>query len=274
MLTRILVAAIFVPILFVFFFFLPPVAMALLFAFISSMAAWEFLKAAGGGKLTGAMKAVSVLSSACIPLGVWMGHGGVTIGVCAYMVAFVSFGCAVYGYGREEAPVGFHQVTVALFAGVAVPAGHSALVALKCMEQGKYLVLLAVVITFLSDTGAYFVGMFLGKHRGILPVSPKKSAEGFVGGFVSGALFALLYGLILQAAAGLSVNYLHLALIGLVGSVCTALGDLAFSLVKRECGVKDYGKLLPGHGGMMDRFDSMVFSAPVVLFLVTLLPVF
>lgn len=271
---RILVAVICVPILFFVMFFLPPVVMTVLFAAVSAMAAHEFFRAVGEGKLTLAMKLPALVSSAAIPVAVWLGFGGMAIGVCAFVVMCISFWCAIRSYGEEEAGIGFYHVMLTLFGGVVIPAGLSALVALKCMEQGKYLVLLAVMLAFITDGGAYFVGMFLGKHRGITKVSPKKSLEGYIGGFVTGVAAALLFGAVVQAASGLAVNYLSLALAGLVGAVVTELGDLAFSLIKRQYGVKDYGNLLPGHGGMLDRFDSMVFCAPAVLFVVTVLPVF
>ena len=78
-------------------------------------------------------------------------------------------------------------------------------------------------------------------------------------------VFSLVYGLVLHMGWQMEVHYLALAIYGLVGALVTEIGDLSFSLIKRECGIKDYGKLLPGHGGMMDRFDSMVFCAPVIM---------
>ncbi|MDD6159967.1 MAG: phosphatidate cytidylyltransferase, partial [Oscillospiraceae bacterium] len=144
----------------------------------------------------------------------------------------------------------------------------------KCMEQGRFLVLLAVILAFITDGGAYFAGVFLGKHRGITQVSPNKSLEGYIGGFVTGIIFAVLYGVVISAITKLPVNYLSLVLCGFIGALVTELGDLSFSLIKRQNGVKDYGNLLPGHGGMLDRFDSMLFCGPAVLFIVTLLPVF
>ena len=134
--------------------------------------------------------------------------------------------------------------------------------------------LLPVISAFLTDVGAYFAGVFLGKHRGVTRVSPNKSMEGYVGGILSGCVFMLLYALVLARFAGLTVSFPLMALYGLVGSAVTELGDLSFSLIKRQCGVKDYGNLLPGHGGMMDRFDSMVFAAPTLLLLVELFPAF
>ena len=98
--------------------------------------------------------------------------------------------------------------------------------------------------------------------------------EGYIGGFISGVVFAVLYGLVASKIAGDSVRLLPLALCGLFGALATEVGDLAFSFIKRQYGVKDYGHILPGHGGMLDRFDSMMFCGPVVLFIVQCLPVF
>ena len=161
-----------------------------------------------------------------------------------------------------------------LFGGLMIPMALSTLVVLKGMEHGRYLVLLPVLCAFLTDGGAYFAGVFLGKHRGITKVSPNKSLEGYIGGILSGALFLLLYGVILRQFAGLEVSLPVMAVYGLLGSAVTELGDLSFSLIKRQFGIKDYGNLLPGHGGMLDRFDSMTFAAPTLLILVTLLPAF
>lgn len=271
---RILVAVVFAPLLFVVMFFLPPVVLAVVVAFISALACFELLRATGGGKVTVPMKAASIAAAAAIPLGTWLGAAGMTVGSCAFAVMAVSFWCAIRAYDEKETPIGFYHVLLTLFGGVLIPAGLSALVALKCMEHGRYLVVLAVLLAFITDGGAYFAGVFLGRHRGITRVSPNKSLEGYIGGFVTGVAAALAYGGIVGAAAGLSVNFVSLGLCGLFGALATELGDLAFSLIKRQFGVKDYGHLLPGHGGMLDRFDSMIFCAPVVLFIVILLPVF
>lgn len=142
------------------------------------------------------------------------------------------------------------------------------------MEYGKYLVLFAVLLAFVTDAGAYFAGVFLGKHRGVTQVSPNKSVEGYIGGFAAGVVFALIYGLVISEITRASANLGSLALSGLFGAAATEVGDLAFSFVKRQYGVKDFGNILPGHGGMLDRFDSMLFCAPVVLFIVRFLPVF
>lgn len=271
---RILVAVIFVPILFVIMMFLPPIVWTIVVALIAAMAAYELLRATGEGKVALPMQVIAILSAAVIPLSAWLGWVDIVIPACTFVVAVVSFWCAIRAYDEHGAKIGVYQVLLTIFGGALIPAALSSLVTLKCMEQGRYLVLLAVILAFITDGGAYFAGVFLGKHRGITKVSPNKSLEGYIGGFITGIIFAVLYGLVVSAITDRPVNYLSLALIGLVGALVTELGDLAFSFIKRQYGVKDYGNLLPGHGGMLDRFDSMLFCGPVVLFIVTLMPVF
>ena len=274
MLKRILVAVVGIPLLFCIILFLPTVVWALVVALISCIAAHELLGAAGEGKITVPMRAVTLLSALLIPLGVWYGRAVPVIGVCVFAVLTVSFWCAIRAYNEGDVSIGFYHVMLTLFGGSIIPLGLSALVRLRGMEQGRYLVLLAVCLNFATDSVAYFGGIFLGKHRGITRVSPKKSLEGYISGFVGGILFAILYGLVIGAIEDCSVDPVALALCGLLGALFTELGDLVFSFIKRQYGIKDYGHLLPGHGGMLDRFDSMILCAPVVLFFVTYLPVF
>jgi len=270
---RILVAVVLAPLFFVDLFFLPPVCLAVTVSVIVAMASYELLRAT---KVVhhNHMYVYTALSAAAIPMGYWAGWGSLVSLAAALLLMAALFFTAIRLYGIEEKEVRFEQVMACLFGGVAVPLFLSSLVRLKGMENGQYLVLLPVICAFLTDVGAYFAGVFLGKHRGITRVSPNKSLEGYVGGILSGCVFMLLYALILVRFAGLEVSFPVMALYGLVGSAITELGDLSFSLIKRQCGVKDYGNLLPGHGGMMDRFDSMVFAAPMLLLLVQLLPAF
>lgn len=271
---RILVAVIFVPILFVVMFFLPNWVWALVVAFISAMACHELLRATGEGKVSKSMEAAAICAAFAIPVSSCFGYSWMAIGFWGFLVMAISFWCAIRAYDGAVAAIGFYHIMLTLFGGILISAGLACLVALKAMEHGKYLVLLAVLLAFITDGGAYFAGVFLGKHRGITQVSPKKSLEGYIGGFITGVVFAIAFGAVVQAASGLSVNFVSLAIGGFVGAVATMLGDLAFSLIKRQYGIKDYGNLLPGHGGMLDRFDSMIFCAPVVLFVVTRIPVF
>ncbi len=136
-----------------------------------------------------------------------------------------------------------------------------------------------LIITFcgawLADTGAYFVGTFFGKHKLCPEISPKKTVEGLVGGIVSNALFMMLAGCIVSLfSKELTVDYILLAILGVFCAVLGVVGDLIASLMKRQCGIKDFGKIMPGHGGALDRFDSMVFVAPFMATMLSMLSVF
>ena len=140
---------------------------------------------------------------------------------------------------------------------------------------GLYVLILAFVAAWMSDVSAYFVGTLIGKHKLIPEVSPKKTVEGSVGGIVFAVLGLLLYGLILDLIIdGLYVNYAVLAVLGVLLSVISQLGDLIASLIKREHGIKDYGTLLPGHGGIMDRFDSLLPVSTAILVICLVFPPF
>lgn len=272
MLIRIVVSLILAPLFFVVLFFLPPVFLAVLVGGIAAIAGFELMRAMKVAHHNG-MYVCAILSAVAIPLGSWLGYGSWTAKAAMVLLMVSLFFIAIRLYSTDRA-VGFEQVMVCLFAGTVIPQFLGSLVELKCMENGRFLVLLPVITAFSTDIGAYFTGMFLGRHRGVTKVSPNKSLEGYVGGILSGVLGLLLYGVILERFVGLEVMLPMLALYGLLGSGITELGDLSFSLVKRQFGVKDYGQLIPGHGGMLDRFDSMIFAAPTILLLVQVLPAF
>lgn len=129
------------------------------------------------------------------------------------------------------------------------------------------------ILAFLSDTGAYFAGRAFGKHKLAPVISPHKTVEGVVGG-VLGAIFGMLiFCLVMQLGFKMQVNYLYAVLYGVVGSLGAVFGDLCFSVIKRQTGMKDYGNLIPGHGGVLDRFDSMMVVGPLSELLLLLLPV-
>ncbi len=272
---RILVAVIFVPLLIWTMLFLPAIVWTLVVTFIAAVAAFEFLRAM---KVTDhRLIGWTVAAAALIPLLCWAEN---TVGELEHynyiyfpvlLLLIFPFFHSIGTFGREnEVPVA--HLMSCYFAGVVLPLALAALVELKCMEHGRYLVLLAVLMAFVTDAGAYFVGVFFGKHRGITAVSPNKSLEGYIGGFATGVLFALAYGLVVQAVEQVEVSLPGLAVCGFLGALATEMGDLAFSYVKRQMGVKDYGHLLPGHGGMLDRFDSMIFCGPVILLCAAVLP--
>lgn len=270
--TRIIVAAVAVPVLFVIMFFLKPVFLAAVAAVICALAAFEFTRAVCP-KANIRIRIYSAVSAAVIPFVMLSSASfAITRGVSAVFLAAV-FIEGIVAYEKEE-PISFDHILSCIFAGIIYPVMLSSLVSLKTMENGKLLVLLPVIITFCCDSGAYFAGVFFGKHKITRLVSPHKSAEGFAGGILCGVACLFIYCGIVAAATDLHVNFAAVAVYGIVGSLSVELGDLVYSLIKRQYGIKDYGNIIPGHGGMLDRFDSMSFSAPVICALTAILPVF
>lgn len=137
---------------------------------------------------------------------------------------------------------------------------------------GLWFVWLIFFIAFGSDTFAYFGGRFFGKHKLAKVLSPKKTIEGAISGILGAMLLAVLYGVYMHYAGALDdlSKLLLLALIGGIGSIIAQLGDLVASGIKRQTGIKDFGKLLPGHGGILDRFDSSIFIAPIIYYIMLL----
>ena len=132
--------------------------------------------------------------------------------------------------------------------------------------MGLVYVMLPMVIAWMSDTGAYFTGVFFGKHKMAPVISPKKTWEGFFGGWAISIGLTVLYGVICNAVVGSQVfDLVMLAIVAAVLAPLSVVGDLVASLIKRRTGIKDYGNIMPGHGGVMDRFDSVVFIAPLLL---------
>lgn len=139
-------------------------------------------------------------------------------------------------------------------------------------EYGRYLVWLVFICSWVCDTSAYCVGMLLGKHKLAPKLSPKKSIEGSVGGIAGSAIVGAAYGYALRNIMLTDISPILLfAIIGAVGAMLSQIGDLAASAIKRNYEIKDYGKLIPGHGGILDRFDSVIFTAPVIYFLFVVL---
>lgn len=141
----------------------------------------------------------------------------------------------------------------------------TSLILLRRMERGEYIIWLVFMGAWVTDTAAYFVGRFLGKHKLIPDVSPKKTVEGAVGGTVFCTVAFVVYGILVHKFASVEVNLVFLAAAGFVASIVSQLGDLAMSKLKRTYGIKDFGSLLPGHGGVLDRFDSVLAVSPVLM---------
>lgn len=168
----------------------------------------------------------------------------------------------VFTYPRYRS----EQVMAAFFGVIYVAVMLSYIYQTRNLDNGAFLVWLIFLCSWGCDTCAYCVGMLIGKHKMSPKLSPKKSVEGAVGGVIGAALLGGIYAAVTSRYSGTSpvVEY---AVICTVGALISMVGDLAASAIKRNHDIKDYGKLIPGHGGILDRFDSVIFTAPVIYFL-------
>ena len=188
--------------------------------------------------------------------------------IMAVMLYF--FGYAVVCRGSLKfADVATHFTTFTY-----ITVSFTALTLVRYLPYGLYCFLLVFLGSWVSDVFAYFVGCAIGKHKMIPEISPKKTWEGAVGGIFFTVVAFLVYGIIISLTTDVRPNYIVLAILGLLLSIVSIFGDLVASLIKREHGVKDYGYIFPGHGGVLDRFDSALAVAPVLFAICMLFPPF
>lgn len=160
------------------------------------------------------------------------------------------------------------QIAIAFFGLFYVSVMLSYIYQVRVLQDGEILVWLIFIGAWGSDTFAYCTGMLIGRHKAFPKLSPKKSAEGCFGGVIGAALLGFLFAVIFQEKVqGIENVRLSFTIIGAASSVISQLGDLAASAIKRDHAIKDYGTLIPGHGGILDRFDSIIFTAPIVYYL-------
>jgi phosphatidate cytidylyltransferase len=187
----------------------------------------------------------------------------------SYVYMFLVFVITMFSKGDVK----FSQAAELVALTIYVLIGFLSIVLLRRgVDMGQYLYLLIFLGAWMTDTGAYFVGVFFGKHKLIPEVSPKKTVEGAFGGVLGCILGYVIFGVVIDMFFNVTVNYLALILLAVGISVISQCGDLVASYVKRERGIKDYGFIFPGHGGIMDRFDSIIAVAPTIYGVVLLLP--
>ena len=163
------------------------------------------------------------------------------------------------------------QIFAAFFGVLYVAVMLSFIYRTRLLDGGVFTVWLVFVCSWGCDTCAYCVGKLIGKHKMAPVLSPKKSVEGGIGGILGAALIGALYALAINHWGNAEADVLTYVIIGAAGGAISQIGDLAASAIKRYQNIKDYGKLIPGHGGILDRFDSVIFTAPIIYYLAVLL---
>jgi len=266
--TRLITAAVLIPLLFVVLYLCPNWVTAWVVAIMVAIAAYELLYGTG---LVRHVRMVAYSAAAAFAVPLWCHYG---IGHGWTVLAVLGFAAALFGEVMlSHTKVQFEKVAYCVFAGLIIPNALSAVVRILDGPFGEYLIMIPFILAFIPDSGAYFAGRLFGKHKLAPVISPKKTVEGAVGGLITGMICMVIYSLVLQQAFQFDVNYLFALIYGLVGSLGAIFGDLCFSVIKRQTGIKDYGNLFPGHGGVLDRFDSVLIVAPLTEALLELLPV-
>ncbi len=268
--TRTIVGIAAIPLFILMVFFAPLWAFSILVGLISAGAAWELLRCVEG-KMPLRFKIYALTIGFAMPVVYALVRDGAAVTTAIYVITVLMFAELMLSF-RSEEHIRLETVLYVIFAGGIMPMLMASFVQIGLRDDNRSAYLfLPFVAAFSSDSGGYFAGYFWGNRKAFPHLSPKKTIAGCIGGAVSAVVFMILYGLVLTQF-GMTVNYFILALYGLLGSLACQFGDLAFSAIKRQYGTKDYGNIIPGHGGMLDRFDSMHFTAPMIGILVVLLP--
>ena len=265
--TRILAGVILLPLLLVVVLLLPKFCTAILFGIMAAIGARELLKSTGFVEQTRLINYAMVMAFFVVLWSsMWTVYTLLLLGIFA-------FTCMLLGeYLICHSTLTFEKVAVIFVAGWLVPFLLGAVVRIYNQLFGRVFILLPFVIAFSSDTFAYFTGRFLGRHKLAPVISPNKTVEGLFGGLLGAVLGVAAYCLVMDKVLHLQVQYLYVPVYGILGSLGAVFGDLSFSAIKRQTGIKDYGNLIPGHGGILDRFDSMVVVAPLVELLMLYIP--
>ena len=201
-------------------------------------------------------------------------------GLLLYLAAVCVIGKEVLarkGEGNNEGKqriLGFGDISTVFLSVTYVTVSFTSMSLTRYMQNGAYIFGLVFIAAWMCDVFAYFTGRLFGKHKLAPHLSPKKTVEGSIGGILFAVLGCVLYGFIIEKTTDLSAKYWVLALLGFVLSIISQIGDLFASLIKREHGIKDYSRMLPGHGGVMDRFDSILAISTVLMAVSMLFPPF
>ena len=258
--TRILTAIVAICVLLPVLYFSGTPALTVAIAAVAVISIYEILKCIGVKKLY--ISLPIYVAAASVPFLLRYtkdSHTFATVAFCAAAVVLIYlFAVSVLSHGKFT----FEMLGTVYAASLYIIVAYSAIIYVRDFgDHGKYLYLLIFIGAWVTDTFAYFSGMLFGKHKLIPDVSPKKTVEGSIGGTLFCAIAFVIFGVIMNTWFGTDANFLLLAIGGVFMAVIAQIGDLIMSVIKRHYGIKDYGRIFPGHGGMLDRFDSVLIVA-------------
>lgn len=264
MLTRILTGAVMLLVAIPVLIFSNTVALEIVIALLSSIAVFEMMSCLGLHKnyyLSVPSYIVALVMPATVRSLDSLESPWLIIFAVVYIYALYVLACAMFSQGK----IRFKDAAKAFLSTMYIICGFSCLVATRAFDHGAFLLIMVIVVAFATDIFAYFSGMLFGRHKLIPAVSPKKTVEGAIGGtLISAAAFVgagFLYSSLYDTG---KPNIIQLFVCGCALSLVSQIGDLIASYIKRERDIKDYGNLFPGHGGVLDRFDSVIAVAPIL----------
>lgn len=265
---RIISAAVLIPVLLILLMVAPTAVTAAVWGLLLAVAVYELLYTTA---LVREPRLVVYAAVMAFAVTMWSHYDAIHAYALIGLMIFV--GILFAEMMLSHVKITFEKICLCIVAGYVIPFLLSSLIRILVMSRiGRYMVLIPFIVAFASDAGAYFAGHFFGQHKLAPVISQHKTIEGAIGGVVAATVFMFIYGLVLQFAFGFQIRYIIAILYGLIGSLAGVFGDLCFSVVKRQTGIKDYGNLIPGHGGVLDRFDSMMMVGPLMEALLILIP--
>ena len=254
--SRILVAVIGVPVLLYVVLAAPPLVMMIALELLAGTAAWELLQCVGGAD----RQFVVWNTFFAVIMVHWYVNQPDYAAIPLIAEVFILFTWSIF----EGGSIKFKPIMAAMASSMLITYSFSSFCRMEASGIHRAYLLLPFILSFACDTFAFFAGLTLGKHKLAPKVSPKKTIEGSIGGLLGNVVCGLLFAYVMDRWFGGSIGYGPMVLLALFCGVVAQIGDLSFSLIKREFGIKDYGRIFLAHGGVLDRFDSVLFVAPVV----------
>ena len=265
--TRIISAAVAIVLMIIVLLLHKTVVFNIAFGLISAMAIYEIFKATRHLKFMEPAIACCAYAFIDAVVSAFHSNGWLTFFTNRlYFGILVLFMC-VY-YLKFHTKFNYKNFFFMLGVAILIPYSFGTLISMSYDERnGMFVIVMTMCAAWLADSGAYFAGTFFGKTKLCPDISPKKTVEGVVGGVISNGLLMLLVALIYSFIdKDISPRYFLLLLWGMIAAIIGLIGDLTASIIKRQCGIKDYGNIMPGHGGVMDRFDSLLLVAPFMYY--------